>query len=1440
MVSLLMSFEALWRRFPDTFRLFARRFKQDPFFALVIVFTGLLPAYFGFKRLLRRLWAARRAEKRRRLLEEEGLDISDRRVLSDKLIEEEREAARRRREDEELAEKNSRRNVAVVWVDSRSHRASDRLLRRIRAEFSSAKVFSPPDLEGDVDESHYFIVSFAPERYSWRAFEEQVIQERIGTVVEELRSAGQHLHESVRMERGNLEALRTRQLLMDGSFRLDKDEFGARLLSNRGAAADEDDVMGYWLGDPSGVFEATAGLDAPDVIDIIARGTPVSFVPQVQDLEAVEVFPTGVVFGPKGDLGIVILWDANEAKDEGDLEHVLQVARALSAAARVLVLQHAGDASLREAALGALAWLAAGEPQNGLTRGGHREQAARESGSAGQQSQITTNETDGLSAEGESKSVGCRNEEDEFKEDGSTGVGSTGIGSTGVRSTGDGSTEERSESDEGDANEESGIDDFRVGDGVCVQGCLARVEEYRQLDGDASTVEVKVVSRLYPESFDQPERSTFASHEACPFVPKRTGLVAFGGTANVAVQIAVDSEGAVNDAFLNGLCVVSCVGGSPRAKSLSSLRTPIQLHLDDDRCKARFARCLKRATAYQLQQVLLPSTNAWENAWRWMFPPVRMEDGRYDDGFQDVIAPELVKAEVPLRFEVHALHQERLVRQMQRFLYDELDAGPSTEPPDEEKIKLKKYASIIPIVKRFSRRMAPAQMVLFGQPERPGLLDSPLSFIVAGSAVSIACNAIEVLLAREHLWLMRLACEERLDMKELTRTAGLSIVLVGVTEVMENLQRWLIRSGSKRFVLTLKADVFAKLLQCEVPYVDRHSADSLLRILEDDTDAVSDFFTYKFPDVVDSMGYFFGGLATMLNYSPELLTYAILQGFLSQELYRLGHGLVDYLRDLTNVSENSFTADISGETMRNFKTVRLYNRQEYSLEMYRKYLFENKGSFLRSVSKYVYPAIWFLRSVMRTVGVVYAGRLVSRGLLEEVYLQTALSMSHSFSWRMLWFVEQFFQGEDENGNNWMAGGARMLVLLERKPSIELFEGIRDVELRGEIEFKNVWFSYSEALEPGSRKKREDGEMVIRDLSLHIPAGSKIGLVGKSGSGKSTMLNLLQRFYDPAEGSILLDGRPLTAYAPSFLSSVVSVVTQEAVVFNASIRQNVVWGATGATDEQVEAALRAAQLWHDVECLPRRLDTNAQSLSGGQKQRLTIARAIVKQPKLLLLDEATAALDTKSEKGVQTALNELMRGKTCVAIAHRLSTLVDSDKICVVQRGSIVEEGSHTELQLREGGVYRELSRLAGMSAGDAEGLLKARNAAQLALNCHPEDSTLQNVMKHLEDAANYQAAETNRLKELQRTYERVLAVHERDGDAIAMQVELQQALQARKLRDLNNLATVVVVCARKRSKNRRKATALEDVEQFVTNELDEEGELPHPGGFPELHRHETC
>lgn len=270
----------------------------------------------------------------------------------------------------------------------------------------------------------------------------------------------------------------------------------------------------------------------------------------------------------------------------------------------------------------------------------------------------------------------------------------------------------------------------------------------------------------------------------------------------------------------------------------------------------------------------------------------------------------------------------------------------------------------------------------------------------------------------------------------------------------------------------------------------------------------------------------------------------------------------------------------------------------------------------------------------------------------------------------------------------LAAADRFFKILDIKPSIQDAAGATALKITsGVVSFENVSFVYP------------DGSEALRDVSFEAPANKTIALVGESGAGKSTILNLIPRFYDVTSGAVKIDGQDVRNVTQSSLRSSMALVSQEVAIFNDTIRDNIAYGSLAATDEQIVEAARQAAAHDFIAELPEgyntRVGENGVKLSGGQRQRISIARAMLKNPPILLLDEATSALDANSERQVQSALERLQKGKTTIVVAHRLSTIITADIIYVLSDGKIVESGSHASLLARNGAYSKLYSTLIG-------------------------------------------------------------------------------------------------------------------------------------------------
>ena len=348
--------------------------------------------------------------------------------------------------------------------------------------------------------------------------------------------------------------------------------------------------------------------------------------------------------------------------------------------------------------------------------------------------------------------------------------------------------------------------------------------------------------------------------------------------------------------------------------------------------------------------------------------------------------------------------------------------------------------------------------------------------------------------------------------------------------------------------------------------------------------------------------------------------------------------------------------------------------------------FDRSNALYRGAKKGYYGAMGlfmgcmeFCMSIMPVAVIAVGGWLIMRGELDYIDLITFtlyVSVFVSPARKLAMFMEMYMQGK--------AGFSRFLEIMRTEPEIRDAEDAVELEsVRGEIAYEDVSFSYN------------DGVPVLTDINLTVRPGESFALVGPSGGGKTTMCQLIPRFYDVTKGRVTVDGHDVRTVTQASLRRSIGIIQQDVFMFADTIRENIRYGRPDATDEEVEAAARRAEIHEEIMAMPDGYDTyigeRGVMLSGGQKQRVSIARVFLKNPPILILDEATSALDSVTERHIQASLEALSRGRTCIVIAHRLSTIRNADRIAVVEGEGIVEMGTHEEL-MEKNGVYAALQR----------------------------------------------------------------------------------------------------------------------------------------------------
>ena len=391
--------------------------------------------------------------------------------------------------------------------------------------------------------------------------------------------------------------------------------------------------------------------------------------------------------------------------------------------------------------------------------------------------------------------------------------------------------------------------------------------------------------------------------------------------------------------------------------------------------------------------------------------------------------------------------------------------------------------------------------------------------------------------------------------------------------------------------------------------------------------------------------------------------------------------------DRVQKEQGTFLSNLE-ETLTGLRIIKGFNAEDkfnkkFQESTSRFYHFSNK---LLNRQNLASPASEFLGICMIAVILWYGGNLVLSGETDGLNGSTFL-VYMGLSYNILTPAKAISRGLYNIRKGGAAAERIQEIIDSDNPLKDRPGAIEKLSFESDIKFDNVTFKY-------------DDENVLENFSLTIPKGKTIALVGQSGSGKSTLANLVTRFYDVNEGEITIDGLDIRDLTKKSLRNQLGIVTQDAILFNDSIKNNLLIGVESATDIEVIEALEIANAWEFVKDLPKGIETyigdSGNKLSGGQKQRLSIARAVLKNPPIMILDEATSALDTESESLVQVALENMMKNRTSIVIAHRLSTIQNADEIIVMQKGKIIEQGKHDDL-LAKKGAYKKLVEMQSLS-----------------------------------------------------------------------------------------------------------------------------------------------
>lgn len=485
---------------------------------------------------------------------------------------------------------------------------------------------------------------------------------------------------------------------------------------------------------------------------------------------------------------------------------------------------------------------------------------------------------------------------------------------------------------------------------------------------------------------------------------------------------------------------------------------------------------------------------------------------------------------------------------------------------------------------------------------------------------------------------------------------------------------------SQATVYEMRNDLFKKISRLPIKYTDTHRHGDIMSRMTNDVENVSNAIAQSITSLFSALLTLVGVTVMMLYYSRIMTVIAIVT---IPVTILVSSKLAKFMRKYF-VRQQRLLGQINGhveEMISSYKTVVAYSKEEEAVER-----FGQVSNELRkcSISARVWgsimgPIMNFLGNFQYVILASLGGFMIIKGYggMTIGKIQAMLQYSKNFSRPINMIAAQY-----SSILTALAGAERIFDIMDSDDEID--EGTDNVDiasLKGDIEFTDMHFGYVE------------NEPVLKGLSLSVKAGQKIAIVGATGSGKTTIVNLLTRFYELDSGTITIDGKDITAIPKETLRKAIAIVLQDTVLFNDTIKANIQYGNTDADDEAVKAAAATAMADRFIERLPDGYETvlaeAGSNLSQGQRQLLSIARAVLAEPKILILDEATSSVDTRTEMHIQQAMINLMKGRTSLIIAHRLSTIRDADVIVVVNDGVIVESGSHDEL-IKQGGEYYKL------------------------------------------------------------------------------------------------------------------------------------------------------
>lgn len=511
------------------------------------------------------------------------------------------------------------------------------------------------------------------------------------------------------------------------------------------------------------------------------------------------------------------------------------------------------------------------------------------------------------------------------------------------------------------------------------------------------------------------------------------------------------------------------------------------------------------------------------------------------------------------------------------------------------------------------------------------------------------------------------------------RVGQMLLVLSGlyiVSNIFNFIQQYLMASVAQLTVYDMREDVFTKLKKLPLKYYDSHSHGDTLSRVTNDIDTIANTLQQSLTQFIRSFITIVGIIIMMLTISPLLTLIAVIS--LPLSVFVIKPFLKRSQRYFAN--QQRTLGKLNGhieEMYTGHQVVKAFGQEkdaQREFDNVNEDLYE-AGRSAQFISGIIMPIMSFIGNLSYVVISIVGGILVTKRVISIGDIQAFITYS-----------KQFTQPVTQTANSaniiqsTLAAGERVFELLDEEEVLEETVTTEIKRANGEVAFEQVDFGY-------------DDDLLIEDMNIHVSPGQTVAIVGPTGAGKTTLINLLMRFYELDGGKITIDGKDITAMSRGDLRRNFGMVLQETWLFNGTIKENIAYGKNNATEKEIIDAARTARADHFIRTLPDGYDTvlneEASNISQGQKQLLTIARAILADSPIMILDEATSSVDTRTETFIQQAMNELMEGRTSFVIAHRLSTIQDADLILVMDKGTVIEQGTHEEL-LKKDGFYADL------------------------------------------------------------------------------------------------------------------------------------------------------